>query len=227
MVEEIFNSISTYDPAYLYFLLLVVPFTENVFPPFPSDTIIVLIGSMLATGTIHFVPALLICSAGSEAGFLLFYYLGIKADQKIIDKIIHSKKVKFITPEAMQKAEDWFRKYGYGVILFNRFLSGIRSIISFFAGVSNLEQKKTIIYSSVSSVLWHVILLSMGWMVGRNIEEIDYILTTYRNIILILIGLGIIIFLIRYFLKKRKTKQASNEIIQERTPADGSEEEEK
>ena len=141
MIDAYYQQLSTASPYLVYFVLLAVPFIENIFPPFPSDVIIVVCGALIAKGTIAFIPAVLIASLGSEVGFVLLYYLGTKTDKKII----RAGKLKFISRNALQTAEDWFTKYGYSIILFNRFVSGVRSVISFFAGMSELPVKRTII----------------------------------------------------------------------------------
>ena len=66
---------------------------------------------------------------------MTLFFIGTQVDKKIIEK----GKFKFLSSEALQKAEKWFSKYGYWVILGNRFLSGTRAVISFFAGLSRVK----------------------------------------------------------------------------------------
>jgi len=200
MIDAYYQYLSAANPYLIYLVLLVVPFIENVFPPFPSDMIIVICGALIAKGTIAFIPAVLIAAFGSEVGFILLYYLGTKTDKKII----RAGKLKFISQETLQTAEDWFNKYGYSIILFNRFISGVRSVISFFAGMSELPVKRTIILSSASALLWHIVLIALGLLFGANIHSIDHILSIYGNIVSIIIALAAIYVFIRVY-KKRKS----------------------
>lgn len=201
MFEHIFNSLSTFNSILIYTVLLVIPFVENVFPPSPSDLIVVLGGSLITKGTIHFFPALLFSSVGSEIGFLLLYYLGKQTDKKIIQK----GKFKFLSSDALKIAENWFQKYGFIIILFNRFIPGVRSVIAYFSGISELNFKKTLTLSSISALLWHLLLLLLGIWFGENISKVDYYLNTYTNVILIIFILIIIYFVVNYFLKKKKS----------------------
>ena len=95
MFEEILNSMTTFSPLIIYSVLLVMPFVENVFPPAPSDFIVALGGTLIVSGTINFIPALIITSIGSEAGFLFLYYLGTQTDKEGEGKIQIGGSVKY------------------------------------------------------------------------------------------------------------------------------------
>ncbi len=198
MIDAYYQQLSTASPYLIYLALLAVPFIENVFPPFPSDVIIVVCGALIAKGTIAFIPAILIASLGSEAGFILLYYLGTKTDKNIIQ----AGRLKFISRDALQTAEEWFTKYGYFLILFNRFISGVRSVISFFAGVSELPVKRTIVLSSVSALLYHTVIISLGFFLGTKVQEADAILSLYGNIVLVFIAAIVLFIALRFYINR-------------------------
>ncbi|HRI45934.1 MAG: DedA family protein [Ignavibacteriaceae bacterium] len=200
MFEEIFLSLGTFNPYLIYAVLLVIPFIENIFPPSPSDLIVVLGGSLIVQGTIHFIPALIVTTIGSELGFLLLYYFGMQTDKKLVRK----GKLKFIPIESLETAEKWFAKYGFFIILFNRFISGIRSIISFFAGLSELEFYRTLTLSTISALLWNIILLTLGIIFGENIALADNAMNTYSSIIFIVLTGMSLFFVIKFFWKKKR-----------------------
>lgn len=206
MFEYLLHSVSQFPVPALYAVLLVIPFVENVFPPSPSDIIIVIIGALIPAGTVAFVPALLLCAIGSEAGFLFLYYLGKKTHGHIEGK----KGLKFLSGDLMKTTREWFHKYGFTIILLNRFISGIRSVISFFAGVSHLPFSKTLVLSSISALIWHAVLLLLGYFFGSYVTQIDYYLKVYGEIIGILCAVGAALFLYRY-LKHKKTIAVSED----------------
>jgi len=202
MFESILNEISSFPPVWIYVTLFLFAFVENVFPPSPSDFVVVVGGSLIATGIIDFIPTLILTSLGTVIGFMVLFYLGSTVDKKVI----HSGKFKFIPVDAIDKVEIWFKKYGYGIILANRFMPGTRAVISFFAGLSHLNVKKTIIFSTISAFAWNTLILYLGYIFGDNVELVDQYLTTYTNIV---IGITVVIalfFIIRIYLRKNKNK---------------------
>jgi len=200
MFEDILTQISTFSPIWIYLTLFFFAFVENVFPPSPSDVVLVVGGSLVGTGAISFILALTFAILGSILGFMLMFYIGSTVDKKVI----HSGKFKFIPVESLDKVEAWFRKYGYFIIIANRFMPGTRAVISFFAGISNLEAKKTIILCFISALVWNAIMLYLGFIFGDNVEKVDQYLTTYSNIVIAVTIIVILFFVVRFFFRKKK-----------------------
>jgi len=202
MFEDILNQISTFPPLWIYITLFLFAFVENVFPPSPSDVVLVVGGSLVGTGAINFFLALSFATLGSILGFILMFYIGSTVDKKVI----HSGRFKYIPVDAIEKVEIWFRKYGYFIIVANRFMPGTRAVISFFAGMSNLDPKRTITLCFVSALLWNTIMLYLGFVFGDNVATVDEYLTTYTNIVIVVTGIIILFFIVRLFFRKRKAK---------------------
>ncbi|MCG6915318.1 DedA family protein [bacterium BMS3Abin03] len=202
MFESILNNISHLTPFWIYVTLFFFSFIENVFPPSPSDLVILIGGTLVSTGVIHFIPTLLLATIGSVLGFMTLFYFGSTVDKKLV----HSGKYRYIPVDAIEKVEQWFKKYGYWIILVNRFLPGTRSVISFFAGMSRLNVKRTIILATISSFVWNAIILYLGILFGHNVDVVDKYLSTYSNIVIGITIVIVLILLIRYFIKKKKVQ---------------------
>lgn len=202
MFESILDQISTYPPFWIYAVLFFFSFIENVFPPSPSDLVVLVGGTLVSTGVIHFIPTLVFTTLGSIIGFMVLYYLGSAVDKKVI----HSGKLKFIPVDAVDKVEAWFKRYGYWVILANRFLPGTRAVISFFAGLSHLRVEKTVLLATISAFAWNAIILYLGILFGDNVHVVDGYLSTYSNIVIAITVVIILFLIIRNILKKKKEK---------------------
>lgn len=205
MLETIvFYLNNTYIPAWgIILAAFLFAYIENVFPPSPSDTVIIFLGSLAALGKVGYIELIVSSTIGSVLGFLTMYYLGVFLGHRIL----HSKKFPFITEEKLQKPRDWFNKYGYVVIVINRFLSGTRAVISFVAGMTELKAFLTIVLTSVSAILWNTLLVVLGMTFGRNWKLVDKSMEIYGNI---MFGAVILLFLswIAYIIfKKVKAKE--------------------
>ncbi|MGE5458313.1 MAG: DedA family protein [Methanococcaceae archaeon] len=204
MIEHLINFIAELTPFWLYVLLFIFSYIENVFPPSPSDLVVVIGGSLIGKGVINFVPALIFSTIGSVIGFMTLFYLGYKFKSKLLVE----GKMKFISREMMQKVDLWFAKYHYGIIIVNRFLPGTRSAISFFAGAARLGAWKTVFLATISALAWNTVILFLGKIFGENIKLIDKYINTYSDIVLILTVLAVTVW---YFIHraKKKKKQSS------------------
>ena len=202
MFEDILNNISNFTPFWIYVTLFFFAFVENVFPPSPSDFVVVVGGSLVSTGVISFIPTLILTTMGSVIGFMILFYIGSTVDRKIV----HSGKFKYIPVDAIEKVEAWFKKYGYWVIAVNRFFPGTRSVISFFAGMSMLSVKRTIMLATVSAFLWNAIIIYLGYIFGSNVDVVDEYLSTYTNIAVAIAVIIVLIIIIKFVISKKKNK---------------------
>lgn len=202
MFQEILSNISQLSPILIYLTVFFFAFLENIFPPSPSDIVVVIGGSLVGAAYLHFTPVLIFATGGSVAGFLTAFGIGWQIDKRII----HSGKIKFLSIQAIENVEKSFQKYGYYLIIANRFLPGTRAVISFFAGMSRLNIHLTFWLSLVSSLLWNALLVSLGMIFGNNIEQIDKFLNTYTNIVVTLTIAIIVLLIIRNIWNKYKKK---------------------
>ena len=105
MVDFLY-SLQSINPITVYCVLFFFAFIENVFPPSPSDLVVVFGGSLIGMGVVGFVPALLITTMGSVVGFVLMYKIGDWFGLHIIEQY----KLRFLPIEAIHKVEEWFRQ---------------------------------------------------------------------------------------------------------------------
>ena len=200
MLEDILTNISSLTPLWIYISIFFFAYIENIFPPSPSDVAIVVGGTLVGTGTIYLIPAIIFSTTGSVLGFLTAFLIGWQIDKRLI----HSGKFRFINVESVEKVENSFKKFGYYLIVANRFLPGTRAVISFFAGISRLDIKTTTVLCAVSALVWNILLLLLGMFFGENLDKVDYFLSTYTNIVIAITVLVIALLVLKYFWSKRK-----------------------
>ena len=198
MIIEIMNNF-----GYLGVFLLIA--IENVFPPIPSEVILLFGGFMTTFSDMKIVGVIIASTLGSILGAIVLYYIGKILNKERLKKIITSKpgKILRLKPEDIDKADNWFDTKGNKTVFFCRFVPIIRSLISIPAGMSEMPMKKFLIYTTAGSLIWNAALTIAGSIVGENWTSIVDIMDQYSHIILVLL---IIIFIVAVavFYKKRK-----------------------
>ncbi len=205
MIESIILYLQSLPPEGVLLAAFVITFTENIFPPAPSDVLLVFCGTLVGIGTVGFIPLAVSATLGSAVGFAVMYWVGIK-----FGKTVESGKMKFMPVSAIRKSEEWFAKYGYWLIIANRFLSGTRAVISVFAGMSRLNFPKTLGLSAVSALVWNGILCYAGLTLGNNWRSIDHYLTTYANAITPIVIVAVLVLIFIWY-RKRNTSTDTKE----------------
>jgi len=148
----------------LYLFLFLSAIVENLFPPIPGDTITALGAFLVGRGKLDFTAVYLLTTAGSVIGFMALYYLGRLLGREFFT----GRGYRFFSAESIAEGERWFGRYGHYVILANRFLPGVRSVISIVSGISMLPPVKVLIFSLVSAGVWNFIWIQAGYTLGNN-----------------------------------------------------------
>jgi len=198
-VESLVAYLSELDPIWVYASVGLIAFIENVFPPFPSDVLVVAAGSFAAGKNVNPVLVVAIATGGSTLGFITMYMIGEWFGRKILD----AGKISFLPLDQIAKVEAWFRRFGYSVVVANRFLAGTRAVVSFFAGISDLRLLPCVVLSFVSALIWNTLLVTAGYGLGANWREIGDYLQTYGEVVTV----SVVVLLIGYLLYKRFVKR--------------------
>lgn len=206
-LDRFLDSLNLLPDVLIYFFLGLSAFVENVFPPIPGDTITAFGAFLVGTKRLHFFGVYFATTLGSLAGFMTLFWLGTLLGRRFFVE----KDYWFFKTEDIIRAEKWFKKYGYFLVLLNRFFPGIRSIISITGGISKLRAVKVAWLALISSCVWNLIWIAFGYMLGNNWEKVrdkmTYMMYRYSVAIFILLGLLIMFVTIRKVMKNVKGKR--------------------
>lgn len=193
-------------PGYLiYFFLGLSAFVENLIPPIPGDMITVFGAFLTGSGRLSFVGVYVSTTLGSLLGFVCLFQAGRYLGRRFFLR----KDYIFFRRGRIQSAENWLRRYGYFIILINRFLPGIRSVISITGGIVGLKTSRVVILAFVSCAMWNMICISMGYVLGNNWDMVrarfSLVFARYNLAIFILLIAIILFLLLRSKMKRLLT----------------------
>lgn len=179
-------------------------FAENLFPPIPSELIMPLAGFTVSQGKMSFVPAVFAGVIGTIIGALPWYYAGKLVGEERL-KALADKYGKWITVSSqdIDKVTRWFNRYGNKAVLLGRLVPGIRTLISLPAGLSNMPLVPFLIYSTLGTTIWVMLLTFLGFILGNKYELVDEYLAPVSKIVLVFL---IVAFIAWVVIKKRKKK---------------------
>ena len=204
-MEQAITWLQTLSPAGVLALVFFIAYIENIFPPSPSDVLLVFAGTLVGIGVVGFAPALIVATLGSTLGFMTAYVLGRYFEQRIVSGRHH----RFLPANAIHQVERLFKRFGYGVIVANRFLAGTRAIVSFFAGMSKMNLPATTLLSAVSAAAWNSILLYLGIIFAHKWRVAAEYLATYTKVATVVVVVALALLLWRFFRKRRGAANAA------------------
>ena len=204
MQEFIINIMNSYGYIGVFLLILL----ENIFPPIPSELILLFGGFMTTYTKLNIIGMIISSTLGSLIGALLLYKIGTIFSKEKLKILISGKlgRVLKLKNSDIDNANKWFTNEGKKTVFFGRFIPLIRSIISIPAGINKMNISKFITYTLLGSVIWNLVLIILGHIVGKNLKAILKIFKLYSRFSLLLLFILLIILITKLYKNKSKEK---------------------
>lgn len=184
-----------------YFGIVFAMFTENVFPPIPSEVIMPAAGFTASRGDLSLILVILAGTLGASLGALPLYYLGRVFDkERLIAFTEKYGKYVLVKPDDVTSANEWFDKHGKTAVFFGRMVPGVRSLISIPAGMNNMPLLSFLALTALGSSIWTAALTLAGYYLGQNYEVIESVLAPYSKGI----GILVVVIIIGWLIKRRR-----------------------
>ncbi len=200
MQEWIINTMDQF--GYLGIALLIA--IENIFPPIPSELILTFGGFMTTYTDMNKWLVVLFATIGSVAGACVLYSVGLLLPVEKLELLVEKwGHILGLKRADIKRAEGWFEKRGTSTIFFCRFVPLIRSLISIPAGMAKMHMGKFLVYTTLGTFIWNIVLVFLGAFAGSRWEKIVEYMDVYSHVtvgVLAVIGVGVIV----WFVKKRK-----------------------
>jgi len=170
-----------------YWGVLFLIFIENVFPPIPSELILIFGGFFTTTTTLTPVWMILAATVGAVIGAIVLYSVGLFFDKERLESWVarYGKRL-YLKVDDVRMADRWFDRFGPK--LFVKFL----------------------MLTTLGTLIWNTVLIFVGVYVGENwqvwlgqIETYSHVM--YGVLAVILLGLGA--FIVRVIWSRRSEQR--------------------
>jgi len=194
--EILFSSEQLIKYGGLALLLLVIYAETGLFFGFifPGDALLFTAGLFCGTGDLAVNIFLLVISVafaaflGNVTGYGTGKFLGKRLFQK--------KDTIFFRQKHLEKAREYYDKYGGVSLIGGRFLPVVRTFVPILAGAIDMNFWKFNLFNIFGAVLWSGTLIPMGYLLGREIpasaDHVEYIILGITMITMTIMIRGII-----------------------------------
>lgn len=184
---------------------------------FPGDTLLVITGIFVFTGTMLDKPAgieipiWLVCLAVAVAAFLggeVGYLIGKKAGPAIFER----KESGLFSKANVVRTNKFFDRFGAFAVIAARFVPIVRTFAPVAAGVGHMNYRRYSVYNAVGAAVWGAGVTLLGFVLGYIPPLKDFVVN-YIDLILIgavVVSVGAV--LIHYFMgvaKARRNRDAA------------------
>ena len=202
--DFISNAVET-NSTLAYLSICLAMFLENIIPPIPSEIIMPLGGFFVYQQKLNFYILVFWGLLGTIVGSLPWYFLGRLVNEKRISSFLDTRgKYLGITANDLDKSKKWFDKYGVSLVFWGRLVPGVRTLISVPAGMELMPLKKFIIWTTLGSLIWVVMLTYAGYLFGENYQIIEIYLDKVKLFVKPVLVIIFLYFLLKFFINTFK-----------------------
>lgn len=188
MVDTLVQWLTEIPIWQVYAVFFFIAYLENIVPPIPGDVLLAFAGYLITLDSVNAFSIWAGSTVLSVIGFMNVYQVGVKWNEIDRTKMPWSIVSRLYKPKLEENVRRAMRKWGYGIILVNRFLAGTRTVISLVAGMSAMNKWKVLVLSAFSSASWNALLLFLGYTVGENWSVIGDYLAIYAKWLIIFVA---------------------------------------
>jgi membrane protein DedA with SNARE-associated domain len=199
-VDALLGVLGDLPPAVVYILLGAGAALENLIPPVPADTFVLVGGFLAGRGVLAPWLVFIVTWGLNVASALGVYGLGHRHGRTFFE-VGMGRRV--LTPEHLERMGHFYARWGAQAVFLARFLPGLRAVVPAFAGVSHQPFLPVAIPVATASAIWYGALVWLGTVAGRRL---DTILAWVGNVnrVLLLIALAITLAVLAWWWRSRR-----------------------
>ncbi|MCW2629668.1 DedA family protein [Mycobacterium sp.] len=144
-------------------------FLEDFGVPVPGEIMLIAAAIVAGAGQMNiavvFLVAVLAAVIGDNIGFIVGHFGGRPLAERF-------GRYVFLTPERLDRTENYFNRHGGKIVTVARFIDGLRQINGLLAGIGGMGWLKFLGYNALGAVLWVGTWCALGYLAGENIVDI-------------------------------------------------------
>jgi len=182
-IRELIHLVERHGYALLFFWAL----AEQGALPIPSAPLLVAVGALVRTGSLHILPVVACCLAGALAADIVWFCFGRTRGKRVLRFIC---RVSLEPDSCVRQTENAFIKYGLKTLLIAKFVPGLNAVAAPLAGDSGAGVARFLALDSLGIVMWSGAYLAVGYLFSDQIEDaLGYAQRLGSGVLLLLAGL--------------------------------------
>jgi len=185
-----------------YGVIFLLMLLESACIPIPSEITMPVAGFLAYQHKLSLVLVIVVGVLANLAGSLISYAVGRGEGRTLLLK--YGRYV-LIKPHDVERADDWFARYGPPAVFFSRMLPVVRTFISLPAGVARMDLKKFSALTVAGCIPWVTALAVAGYYLNAKWEKVLTYTRPLEYAVLEAVVVGIALALVR----RRKASRAT------------------
>ncbi len=133
----------------------------------PGDSLLVVAGLFAATGKLNVAVLLSSLFVAAVVGDAVGYYTGATLGPKLFRR----QKSLLFRPSHLQRAHQFYEKYGGKTIIIARFVPIVRTFAPIVAGAAQMPYRRFVVFNVVGGLLWVSSMVLGGYYLGSLLRD--------------------------------------------------------
>jgi membrane-associated protein len=151
------------------------------------------------------IPLLVGIFAAAVIGDQVGYIIG----RRVGPALFRRPQSRFFKRENVDRAEEFFDRYGAKTIVLARFVPIVRTFTPMVAGVSRMNYRVFVTYNFVGGALWTLVVTLLGYFLG----QVEVVEQNLEIAILAVVAISITPMVIEILKARRERRQAAADIV--------------
>ncbi len=166
---------------------------------FPGSLVVVFLGFVASKGSLDLILLMVCCTLGAIVGDALSFSLG-RNGTSIFSDANRIFKIRYL-----DRGKNFFTKHGSYSVFLARFISGMRAVVPYVAGMFRMNVREFFLWNVASAILWSVAHVYVGYLFGTSWRVVESLSVKAGLFVLIAVVVCIIIwYLMRIFIRRGK-----------------------
>jgi membrane-associated protein len=206
--KNIIDFLTTKGLLLTYFGLVFIVFAETGLAVgffLPGDSLLVVAGLIARAGRLNVAILLSTLFVAAVVGDAVGYYTGHKLGPRLFTR----QKSLLFRPSHLQKAHEFYEKYGGKTIIIARFVPIVRTFAPIVAGAAQMSYRRFVAYNIVGGFLWVFSMILAGYYLGTVIENaLGVKLEEHiEKVVVVVVALSLLPPVIEYLKARREKKR--------------------
>ena len=198
------NDLSSPLNHYGLWAVLALVLIEDFGIPVPGETVLIAASVFAGSGRLNVFAVALVGFAAAVLGDNIGYAIGRFGGRKLVERW---GRYVFLTPARLDKAEAFFNRHGAKIIVFARFVEGLRQANGIIAGIAGMHWLRFVACNALGAALWVATWVSVGYFAGQHIIAIYNGITRYSLYAAIVAVIAVAVWVALRVRKHRRAEQ--------------------
>jgi len=178
--------------TYGYLALFISLVIEYLIFLVPGETFLIMAAAYSSTGRLSLPLVVFAAGAGAALGSNLGYWIGRQRGRPFLWRYAHRFHV---SERRLVRLEDFFHRHGAKAVFWARFITVLRILVGYMAGVHAMPYRVFTFYNIAGAFTWATLIGLMGYAFARNLHTLRIWLTDTGLIVLVVVVVaGVVLY---------------------------------